>query len=208
MVNLRLPGPTPVPADVVKAMSQPMIDHRGQEFHAIMKRLTANLQKAFETTNEVYVLTSSGTGAMEAAIVNVLSPGDRVLAVSVGNFGDRFSKIAKRYGASVVDLSSIFRKLGPRLSVLKRQATSSLLKLEALPAYPYFLSAGFTYSCWRTFFRSGRTMVTENTSCDYRIAQIRTCDKKRNGRHEGIQARRVLRSDKCVGLSSILPGTA
>jgi aspartate aminotransferase-like enzyme len=104
MVNLRLPGPTPVPDDVVKAMNQPMIDHRGPEFHAIMERLTANLQKAFETANDVHVLTSSGTGAMEAAIVNVLSPAERVLAVSIGNFGDRFSKIAKRYGANVTDL--------------------------------------------------------------------------------------------------------
>lgn len=104
MVNLRLPGPTPVPEDVVEAISQPMIDHRGKEFHAIMRRLTANLQKAFETTNEVYVLTSSGTGAMEAAIINVLSPGDKVLAVSIGSFGDRFSKIAKAYGAHVTDL--------------------------------------------------------------------------------------------------------
>jgi aspartate aminotransferase-like enzyme len=104
MMNLRLPGPTPVPEDVVKAVSQPMIDHRGREFHEIMKRLTANLRKAFETKNEVYVLTASGTGAMEAAITNVLSPGDKVLAVSIGNFGDRFSKIARAYGANVTDL--------------------------------------------------------------------------------------------------------
>jgi aspartate aminotransferase-like enzyme len=104
MVNLRLPGPTPVPDDVVEAMSKPMIDHRGTEFHDIMQRLTANLQKAFETRNEVYVLTASGTGAMEAAIINVLSPGDKVLAVSIGNFGDRFSRIAKVYGAQVTDL--------------------------------------------------------------------------------------------------------
>jgi aspartate aminotransferase-like enzyme len=104
MMNLRLPGPTPVPEDVVKAVSKPMIDHRGKEFHEIMQRLTANLQKAFETKNEVYVLTSSGTGGMEAAIINVLSPGDKVLAVSIGSFGDRFSKIAKAYGANVTDL--------------------------------------------------------------------------------------------------------
>ena len=102
--NLRTPGPTPVPDDIAEAMSKPMIDHRGKEFHEIMRRLTANLQRAFETKNEVYVLTSSGTGAMEAAIINVLSPGDRVLAVSIGNFGDRFSKIAKVYGAHVTDL--------------------------------------------------------------------------------------------------------
>jgi aspartate aminotransferase-like enzyme len=103
-VNLRLPGPTPVPEDVVKAMSQPMIDHRGTAFHDIMRRLTANLQKAFETTNEVYVLTASGTGGMEAALVNVLSPGDGVLAVSIGSFGDRFSTMAKVYGTEVTDL--------------------------------------------------------------------------------------------------------
>ena len=104
MPNLRLPGPTPVPADVVAAMSQPMIDHRGVQFREIMDRLTANLQKAFETKNDVLILTCSGTGAMETAITNFLSPGEQVLAVSIGNFGDRFSKIAKVYGANVVDL--------------------------------------------------------------------------------------------------------
>jgi aspartate aminotransferase-like enzyme len=104
MANLRLPGPTPVPDDVVAAMSQPMIDHRGVAFKEIFDRLTANLQKAFETKNDVFILTSSGTGAMEAAVTNTLSPGERVLAVSIGNFGDRFSKIAKTYGADVTDL--------------------------------------------------------------------------------------------------------
>src|SRR5207244_5047550 len=96
-VNLRLPGPTPVPEDVVKAMSKPMIDHRGKAFHDIMQRLTANLQRAFETTNEVYVLTSSGTGGMEAALVNVISPGDKVLAVGIGSCGARFSAMDTGY---------------------------------------------------------------------------------------------------------------
>ena len=104
MPNLRLPGPTPVPDDVVAAMSQPMMDHRGVEFQEIFLRLTANLQRAFETKNEVYILSSSGTGSMEAAITNTLSPGESVLAVSIGNFGDRFSRIAKVYGAEVTDL--------------------------------------------------------------------------------------------------------
>ena len=104
MANLRLPGPTPVPDDVVEAMSQPMMDHRGVHFKEILTRLTKNMQRAFETENEVYLLTSSGTGAMEAAVTNTLSPGDRVLVVSIGNFGDRFSKIAKTYGAEVTDL--------------------------------------------------------------------------------------------------------
>ena len=101
MANLRLPGPTPVPPDVVEAMSKQMIDHRGAEFAEMLRRITANLQRAFLTQNDVFVFTSSGTGAMEAAIVNTLSPGERVLAVSVGNFGDRFARIATAYGADV-----------------------------------------------------------------------------------------------------------
>ena len=104
MANLRLPGPTPVPDDVFKAMTKQMIDHRGVEFAELMVRLTGNLQRAFETTNDLFVLTSSGTGAMEAAITNTLSPGERVLAVTVGNFGDRFSKIASTHGADVNQL--------------------------------------------------------------------------------------------------------
>lgn len=104
MPNLRLPGPTPVPPDVVEAMSQPMIDHRGVSFREMLLRMTTNLKTAFNTKNDLYVLTSSGTGALEAAVTNTLSKGDRVLAVSIGNFGDRFSRIAKAYGADVVDL--------------------------------------------------------------------------------------------------------
>ena len=104
MSNLRLPGPTPVPPEVYRAMSRQMIDHRGVEFADLMARLTANLRRAFVTGNDLYVLTASGTGAMEAAVVNTLSPGDRVLGVTIGNFGDRFLKIASAYGASVNDL--------------------------------------------------------------------------------------------------------
>lgn len=104
MANLRLPGPTPVPDDVFQAMNKQMIDHRGVEFAELITRLGENLKKAFETKNDVFVLTSSGTGAMEAAVVNTLSPGQRVLAVTVGNFGDRFAKIAKVHGASVNEL--------------------------------------------------------------------------------------------------------
>ena len=70
----------------------------------MLARLTVNLQRAFQTRNDLYVLTSSGTGAMEAAVVNTLSPGERVLGVTIGNFGDRFLKIASAYGASVNEL--------------------------------------------------------------------------------------------------------
>jgi aspartate aminotransferase-like enzyme len=85
-------------------MSGQMIDHRGPEFSDIFKRVSERLKSYFQTTNEVLILTSSGTGAMEAAVVNTLSPGEKVLAVSIGSFGDRFASIASRYGANVTKM--------------------------------------------------------------------------------------------------------
>jgi aspartate aminotransferase-like enzyme len=80
-----------------------MINHRGPEFRELILRVTERLQRAFVTRNDLLILTCSGTGALEAAVVNFLSPGDRVLAVSIGSFGDRFAKIASAYGADVVE---------------------------------------------------------------------------------------------------------
>jgi aspartate aminotransferase-like enzyme len=105
MTNLRIPGPTPCADEPLKAMSRQMINHRGPEFAGILRRVTDGVQKVFETKNDVYILTTSGTGAMETAVVNFLSPGDRVLCVSIGAFGDRFADIAKTYGADVTKLS-------------------------------------------------------------------------------------------------------
>lgn len=102
MVNLRVPGPTPCPEDVLLAGAQQMINHRGPEFADIIQRVHSGLQQVFQTRNEIVLLTSSGTGAMEAAIVNTLSPGDRVLMISIGVFGDRFCQIAEAYGVKVV----------------------------------------------------------------------------------------------------------
>ena len=101
-MNLRIPGPTPCPEDVLLAGAQQMIDHRGPEFAEIIDRVHSGLQTIFSTKNDVAILTSSGTGAMEGAIVNTLSPGDRVMNVSIGVFGDRFGQIAEAYGAEVV----------------------------------------------------------------------------------------------------------
>jgi aspartate aminotransferase-like enzyme len=78
-----------------------MINHRGPEFAALQARIMERLKRFFRTENEVYVYTTSGTGVMEAAIVNTLSPGDHVLAVSIGEFGERFAKIAEAYSAQV-----------------------------------------------------------------------------------------------------------
>ena len=105
MTELRIPGPTPCPPEVLQVLSRQMIDHRGGEFVKIMNRVTEKLKQAFMTKNDVFVLTGSGTGGLEAAVVNTLSPGDKVLAVTIGAFGDRFAKIAKLFGAEVITLA-------------------------------------------------------------------------------------------------------
>jgi aspartate aminotransferase-like enzyme len=99
--NLRTPGPTPIPREVREAQSQPMIDHRGTEFAELLRETSSGLAELIGTTGEVLLLTGSGSGAMEAAVVNTLSPGDRVLVVSIGAFGDRFASIASAFGADV-----------------------------------------------------------------------------------------------------------
>lgn len=104
-VQLRIPGPTPIPGPVREAMARQMINHRGPEFAELIGAVTRRLKGFFQTSNDVLLLTASGTGALEAAVVNTLSPGDRVLAVSIGVFGDRFAEIARAYGADVVSLS-------------------------------------------------------------------------------------------------------
>jgi aspartate aminotransferase-like enzyme len=104
-MNLRIPGPTPCAEEALAAMSRQMINHRGPEFAGIMERVTSRVKEVFETKNDVFILTTSGTGSMEAAVVNFLSPGDEVLCVSIGAFGDRFNQIATTYGAKVTVLS-------------------------------------------------------------------------------------------------------
>src|SRR3972149_4089104 len=99
--NLRIPGPTPVPADVLEAVARPMVNHRGREFAALIQRVAARLKEFFQTDSDVLILSASGTGGMEAAVVNTLSPGDRVLVVSIGAFGARFAALAEAFGADV-----------------------------------------------------------------------------------------------------------
>lgn len=102
--NLRIPGPTSLPSAVREAGARQMINHRGPEFAAMLGRITDGLKPFFGTSNEIVLLTCAGTGGLEAAVVNTCSPGDRVLAVSIGAFGDRFAKIAAVYGAEVTKL--------------------------------------------------------------------------------------------------------
>ncbi len=102
--NLRIPGPTGLPSSVRTAGSRQMINHRGPEFAGMLERVTFGIKTFLGTTNDVILITSAGSGGLEAAIVNTLSPGDKVLAVSIGAFGDRFARIATVYGADVTKL--------------------------------------------------------------------------------------------------------
>ena len=104
-MQLRIPGPTPCPPQALEAMGRQMINHRGPEFGKILNSITGKLKQAFQTKADVFVLTASGTGGLEAAIVNTLSPGDKVLSLANGAFGERFADIAERYGAEVTRLN-------------------------------------------------------------------------------------------------------
>jgi aspartate aminotransferase-like enzyme len=104
-LNLRIPGPTPCPPEILAAVGKQMVDHRGPEFAGVLKDVTAGLKRAFRTDSEVLVYTAAGTGALEAAVVNTLSPGQRVLVATIGEFGKRFASIAKTYRADVSELT-------------------------------------------------------------------------------------------------------
>ncbi len=100
---LMIPGPTPVPPAVVAAMCAPMIGHRSEDFQALHKNIVAKLQKLFQTRNEIFILTCSGTGGMESAVANTVSPGDKVLTLAGGKFGERWTELARQYGAEVIE---------------------------------------------------------------------------------------------------------
>jgi aspartate aminotransferase-like enzyme len=103
---LMIPGPTPVPENVLLALAKHPIGHRSGEFSQIMADVTANLKWLHQTTNDVLMLTASGTGAMEAGIINFFSPGDRVLVLHNGKFGERWAIVAKAFGLDVVEVTA------------------------------------------------------------------------------------------------------
>jgi aspartate aminotransferase-like enzyme len=104
--RLFTPGPTALHPAVMQALAKPIIHHRTDEFRAMFKSCSAGLKEFFRTSDEVLVLASSGTGAMEAAIVNLLSPGDKMLALVAGNFGERWAALGKAYGMNVTVLEA------------------------------------------------------------------------------------------------------
>lgn len=101
---LMIPGPTPVPESVLLAMAKHPIGHRSNEFSAILEEVYANLKWLFQTKNDVFIFAASGTGAMEAALANLVNPRDKVLSLIIGNFGARWAKIAQGRGAEVEKL--------------------------------------------------------------------------------------------------------
>jgi len=142
MEHLRIPGPTPCPAEVLQAMTRQMINHRGAEFGQILNEVTAKLKQLFQTKGDVFLLTGSGTGGLEAAIVNTLSPGDKVLSVSIGVFGERFATIAERFGAEVIPLRFEWGKAADVDAV--RQALQAEPKIKAVLATHNETSTGVT----------------------------------------------------------------
>jgi aspartate aminotransferase-like enzyme len=106
--QLMAPGPTPVPSRVLLAMAQPMIHHRTPEYEALFTEVQAGLKRVFQTAQDVVPLACSGTGAMEAAVVNTLSPGDRVAVVVAGKFGERWVEICRAFGVEVVPVTAPF----------------------------------------------------------------------------------------------------
>ncbi|MGD9711055.1 MAG: alanine--glyoxylate aminotransferase family protein, partial [Thermomicrobiales bacterium] len=97
----RLPGPTPLPPEVLQAMQRPMIPHRSDEFSAFYRELLARLRRLHRTEGDVLLWPGSGSAGWEIAVVNLLSPGETVVAAVTGDFGDRFAKVAATFGVDV-----------------------------------------------------------------------------------------------------------
>ena len=129
---LQIPGPTPVPDRILRAMDRPVIDHRGPEFQDLGKRVLEGLKPIFGTTGPVIIYPASGTGAWEAALVNALSPGDLVLMYETGHFASLWNRIAQRLGLRTEIIASDWRQgadaqaIGRRLEADAEQAVKAV----------------------------------------------------------------------------------
>ena len=185
------PGPTPVPPEVLLAQGSPIVYHRGPGFGAVLRDVTEGLQWIYQTRNDVLTFTCSGSGGMEAAVVNVFSPGDKVLVVSVGNFGQRFVKICKAYGLEVKPLEYEWGKTAKAADVkaalepdikgvlIQHSETSTgvINDIEPIGAvvkdHPALINAiircrvssriGSTFACWSAVRSSA--LVSRSRSC-------------------------------------------
>src|SRR5690625_3680984 len=131
---LRIPGPSPIPPSVERAMIQPMIGHRGNEATVLMKSIKERLKNVFGTKEDVLTITGSGTSGLEAAVVNSVSSGDEVLVIVTGSFGDRFVKICEAHGMIV-----------HRLDVTWGQAVDPNQVKDMLTKHPHIKAVFATY---------------------------------------------------------------
>src|ERR1700686_5473754 len=106
---LQIPGPTPVPHRILRAMDTPIIDHRGPEFSKLAKKCLDGIKTIFKTTNPVIIYTATGTGAWEGALVNTLSPGDKVLMADTGQFATLWKKMAEKLGLKTEFITTDWR---------------------------------------------------------------------------------------------------
>lgn len=130
--NLLIPGPTPLPPEVLDAMNRQMTNHRGPVFGAIMREVLDGLGEVFQTRNDILTFVASGTGGLEAAIVNLFSPGDRILSISNGSFGERWAEMAERYGARVDRVSAPWGQRVPDAEVAARLAADTAREYRAV----------------------------------------------------------------------------
>jgi serine---pyruvate transaminase len=129
--RLLTPGPTEVPPEVLGALAEPVLHHRGPDFKELFARVRQRLREVYRTDREVLVLTASGTGAFESAVANLLSPGERVLAASWGNFGERWAKMAAAYGCQVETLAYEWGEV-PQPADLERRLAETAAKVVFL----------------------------------------------------------------------------
>ncbi len=125
---LLTPGPTPLPPQVREAAARPIIHHRTPQFQAVIKEVSEGLKYIFQTQNDVYMLASSGTGAMEAAVANLLSPADAALCIQGGKFGERWTELCKAYAVAPEIIDVEWGKAVDPAEVAKRLKANPKIK--------------------------------------------------------------------------------
>jgi alanine-glyoxylate transaminase / serine-glyoxylate transaminase / serine-pyruvate transaminase len=141
---LQIPGPSPVPDRILRAMDMPVIDHRSEEFAGLARTVLEGSQKIFQTSGPVLIFPSSGTGAWEAAIVNTLSPGDKVLMVETGHFATLWRNMALRWGIEVDFLPGDWRRGADLAEVETRLAADKSHAIKAVMVVHNETSTGAT----------------------------------------------------------------
>ena len=126
--RLLCPGPTPVPEETLLELARPVTFHRSAQFRSVLAAVVADLQLVFCTKNPICVLTSSGTGGMEAALTNVIRPGTKVLCCISGRWGERWKNIAKAFGAVVVEVTCPYGE-----AITPDQLAQALKQLKGQP---------------------------------------------------------------------------